>query len=116
LTVGLQARNEVGKPASFLLSREIHMAAKTEFGLPIRPFFYTLDQLADMFVVSLADLRRKHIYFADVSTGAKPRDRILAHNISPDGERADWRVVEEELKRWLRYMGFRVYDRSTVRV
>lgn len=89
--------------------------ARIELGLPGKPFLYTLDQIADLFGVALDRVKHEFIYFDNISTGMKPRDRMLARNISTT-DRADWRVAEEELKRWLKHMGFRVYDRSSVRV
>lgn len=86
-----------------------------DLGLPIRPFLYTLDQISDLIVVGLKPLRANYIFFDGVSTGTRGKDRMLAINIAAEGRNPDWRVAEEELKRWLRHKGFRVYDTSRLR-
>lgn len=89
--------------------------AKIELGLPPRPFLYTLDQIADLISLDLPNLKRSHVYFVDVTPGTKPPGKMLARNIG-ERDRPDWRVAEEELRRWLRHKGFRVYDRSQLRI
>lgn len=81
-------------------------------GLPPRPFLYTFDQIATMLAVTDAWLR-KQVHLEGRAPGARPRDKMVARNLSPEGE--DWRVAERELLRWLRVKGFRVYERSWVR-
>ena len=49
------------------------------------------------------------------SVGTKTREQMLARNIAPRDKTPDWRVAEMELVRWMRFRGFRFYDRSTVR-
>lgn len=90
--------------------------ARVEVGLPVRPFLFTLDQIADLLAIEMRTLRSRYIYFHGVSSGGRPKDRLQAINIAPQGENAEWRVSEQELKRWLRYMGFNIYDRASVRV
>jgi len=85
-------------------------------GLPIRPFLYTLDQIADLIDKKLRQLRLDDIYFDQVSSGPKPIGKMIARNIASPGDKPDWRVAEQEFKRWLRLKRFRVYDRSQLKI
>lgn len=87
-----------------------------ELGLPIRPFLYTLDQIADLIGKPLRQLRLDDIYFDDVTPGVKPTSKMLARNVAAPGDKPDWRVAEQEFKRWLRLKRFRIYDRSQLRI
>jgi hypothetical protein len=78
-------------------------------GLPLRPFLYTIDQIAQMVQVTI-DTVPKYLHFAGVSPGKCPEDKMLASNLGRPGEPADWRVADAELVRWLRLKGFKVYD------
>lgn len=86
-----------------------------KFGLPLRPFLYTLDQIADFLSVTERTLKVTYIYFDGIHTGRPPRSKIVAKNITPDTDKSTWRVHEHELVRWLRHVGFKVYDASVVR-
>lgn len=82
-----------------------------EIVLPIRPFFYTLDQLETLLNVSRPRLLTL-LFFRGVSPGPHPPDRLLTVDISNDYvEKPDWRVEENELTRWLRYRGYQVKER-----
>lgn len=88
--------------------------SRENMGLPIRPFLYTLDQIATLIAVELPALKRVYVYFQGRHVGPVPPDKMHAINIAPDGEKPDWRVAEKEFKRWLRNRGWRVYDRSSL--
>jgi hypothetical protein len=81
-------------------------------GLPIRPFLFTLDQVSTLVQVGEERLKRDYIHYDGRSIGVRPRDRMVAHNIAPEGVKPEWRVAERELIRWLKSRGFRVYDRG----
>lgn len=84
--------------------------------LPPRVFLYTLDQLCTILEVPDASLRKNHLYFEGRSIGRKPPDRMRAVNLVEDKDRRpDWRVADHELIRWLKYKGFRYYERGWVR-
>jgi hypothetical protein len=72
-------------------------------GLPYRPFFYTLDQVADIFQVS--DVSR-YLHYDMRSPGVRSLDKLLAVNIAPEGTQPEWRVEEQELLRWMHHKGF----------
>jgi hypothetical protein len=82
-------------------------------GLPPRVFLYSLDQIAAMIDVPITELVGRYVFFDGRSEGSPrqyPRS-FMARNISPEGEsRQDWRVAEKELIRWLRHIGFRIYE------
>ena len=84
-------------------------------GLPPRPFLYTIDQIATILNLTEFEVNKTYIYFERRSVGTKTREQMLARNIAPRDKTPDWRVAEMELVRWMRFRGFRFYDRSTVR-
>lgn len=85
------------------------------FGLPPKAFLYTLDQIAYMLSMTEQTLKRTYIYFDTVHVGKPPKDKLLARNIAPDDSKTpEWRVSEKEFTRWLKRIGFRVYDRGIV--
>lgn len=83
-------------------------------GMPTRVFLYTLDQLCVMIDVTEANLKKHHVYFEGRSIGSKSRDLMIARNIAPANEKPDWRVAEREFVRWLKFKGFRHYERGAV--
>lgn len=85
-----------------------------QFGLPLRVFLYTLDQIATMVQVDLHNLRTHYIHYEERSVSFRPHGKMSARNIASDGEKPEWRVAEKEFIRWLRYKGFKVYNRTGV--
>jgi len=85
-----------------------------QFGLPPKIFLYTLEQIAYMIEMDLETFKRTYIHYAERSVGARQHPLIEARNIAPDGEKPQWRVAENELIRWLRYKGFRIYHRGVM--
>lgn len=83
-------------------------------GLPARPFLYTLDQLATLLSIELQQFRARHIYYDGRSIGPQQKKEMMARNIAEPDEKPDWRVAERELKRWMKYRGFRFYERGWV--
>lgn len=85
---------------------------REEIGLPIRPFLFTLDQIATLIATSPSVVRSRYTFFEGRTVGKRQADRLLARNIANPGEDPDWRVAEAELIRWLRRKGFRFYERG----
>lgn len=83
-------------------------------GLPLRPFLYSLDQLSVLLDVDEVALRSTYIHYEGRSIGFASKDRLLARNIAPADSTPDWRVAERELIRWLKFKGFKHYERSSV--
>lgn len=85
-------------------------------GLPVRTFLYTLDQIAYMLSLSEDRVRNSGmVHYYGRSTGSKSPDRMMARNIaSSQTEPPDWRVAEQELIRWMKRKGFKIYNRSWV--
>lgn len=81
-------------------------------GLPVRPFLYTPDQIAGLIAVDTKAVKEKYLWYDGRSVGPRPKDKMTARNIAPEGERPQWRVAERELVRWLRVKGFRFYERT----
>ena len=78
--------------------------------LPVRPLFYTLDQIATLTALPVPTVRRA-LFYSGVSVGIPPRDQLHAQNLAPANEPEEWRVEEKELLRWLHYRGYAVLTR-----
>lgn len=83
-----------------------------QVGLPVRAFLFTIDQIATMLNVSEDQVKKKYLHYEGRALGARHPSKMLARNISPEGEKPEWRVAERELLRWMRARGFKVYDRG----
>lgn len=73
-------------------------------------FLYTLDQIATLLHLQIGELKSKYIYFDGRSTGEQLPSMMLAQDISPEGEKPEWRVQEAEFIRWMRHKKFRIYE------
>lgn len=89
------------------------MSEAPKFGLPIRPFLYTLDQLSVILDIPIKSLNQ-NIYFEGRSIGVRSRALMVARNIASDDSSPDWRVAERELIRWMRLKGFKYYERGWI--
>lgn len=85
-------------------------SGRQRVGLPPVVFLYTTDQIAGMLNISERALMEKYLYFMGRTSGMKQRHQMSAVNISPENERASWRVSAKELIRWLKRMGFKAYE------
>ena len=93
-----------GTAASTSLSAE-------KMDVPLRVFLWTVDQIAVMLNVRPNQMSA-YIYYEGRSTGSRSIHLMIARNISPPGEKAEWRIAENEMKRWLKVKGFRFYEAS----
>ncbi len=82
---------------------------KARIALPIRPFLYTLDQVAAMLSVREDTLREQYLYFEGRSTGTRV-GKMTARNIAPDTAPPDWRIAEHVFRNYLKSKGFTVYE------
>lgn len=85
-------------------------------GLPVRAFLFTVDQLSTMLSVGEDTVKKDYLFYEGRQPGARPKSKMLARNIAPEGSKPEWRVAERELVRWLKSRGFRVYDRGWLTV
>lgn len=83
-------------------------------GLPPRVFLFTVDQVAYMLNLSELYVKRNLLFYFGRSTGVQPKETLLVRNIAPAGKTPEWRCTEQELVRFLRRKGYRVYDRAWV--
>ena len=90
------------------------MVQREDFGLPARTFLYTLDQIAFMLSLSEQTLKTHYIHYYGRSVGPRPHDRMEAKDIAPNGEKPEWRVAEAEFIRYLKYKGFRIFERIII--
>jgi hypothetical protein len=90
-------------------------SAAEKVGLPVKPFLYTLDQIAFLISIEERTLKTSYLFYQDRSVGAPPKNKIRAVHIAPTGETPNWRVAEREFVRWLRYKGFRYQERGWIK-
>lgn len=78
------------------------LANAKKVGLPVRPFLFTLDQVAALLSLGQGELEDKYIHFWGRSEGRllANGDRIKAVNIAPSDQAPEWRVSEEDFIRW----------------
>ena len=88
-------------------------AENEKVGLPIRPFLYTLDQIAGVINVKLDTLAKNYVYYEGRSTGGRYSALLVARNIAPDDMTPEWRVSDREFIRWMRVKGFKYYERGS---
>jgi len=86
-----------------------------DVGLPIREFMYTIDQIAYLLDTSERYLKENLIHYDGRTVGAVGRDRMLAVNIAPEGKTPEWRVAERHLRRWMKFKGWKLYERGYVK-
>lgn len=83
---------------------------REEVGLPTPVFFYTLGQVADLLAVSLEQLKTEICHFRGMGGIDRP-DKLLVVDLTSRTEAQIWRVSEDELIRWCRNRGVRLYRR-----
>lgn len=83
-------------------------------GLPSRPFLYTIDQVAMLLAVSESYVKLEYAHWQGRSIGIPSQDRIVFRNIAPNGAAPEWRCSEREVIRFLKYKGYKYYERGFV--
>jgi hypothetical protein len=78
-------------------------------GLPARPFFYTLDQIAGLLSMDMQSLYRM-VFYEGRTLVIKQNFHLWAVNLAAPGDKPEWRVIEEELIRWMRYKHIEVTE------
>lgn len=86
-----------------------------EVGLPIREFFYTVDQIALLLELREQYVRERILFYEGRSVGAPRKDEMVAVNFAHEGDKPEWRIAERHLKRWMRFKGYKIYDRGYLR-
>lgn len=87
---------------------------REKIGLPPRPFLYTIDQLAVMLDVPDHEIHTRYIYHQGRDVGIKKPDVMGAVNIAQPKQKPEWRVTEREFLRWMKFKGFKYYERAIV--
>lgn len=85
-----------------------------KIGMPTRVFLFTMDQIGVMLDLEELELRKRYVYFEGRSIGSRRRDLMIARNIAPPDSKPEWRIAEREFVRWLKFKGFRHYERGAV--
>lgn len=86
--------------------------AAKRIGLPVKPFFYTTDQVAFLLSIEETYLKQVLLHYQGRSVGPCPRNKILAINMAPEGESPVWRINERNLVQYFRFKGLRYYERG----
>lgn len=85
---------------------------RDRIGLPPRIFLYTPDQIATLLSLTEKYVRDTLLFYDRREAGIRPKNRLRAINIAPEGETPQWRVTENELLRYLRLKGLKFYERG----
>lgn len=88
--------------------------AGQRIGLPVKPFLYTVDQVAYLLSVEESYLKTTLLFYEGRSVGVCPKDRIPARNIASAGEKPEWRISERALIRFMRFKGYKYHERGYV--
>ncbi len=83
-----------------------------KLGLPIKPFFYTPDQIAGLLEIKEQYLMNILLFYEGRSPGIRPKDKLLAVNLAPEGETPVWRIPERALVGYLQYKRVKYYTRG----
>lgn len=84
-----------------------------KIGIPVRPFLYTVDQLAVMLDLPKQELHENYFFYEGRSVGLRPKNKMVTRNIAPPDMHPEWRVLEKEFIRWMKVKGFRHYEISS---
>lgn len=72
-----------------------------EVEIPLRVFFYTVDQIAYMLDCSESYLRTDVLYYVGRSHGI-PAEKLRAINLAGPEDVPNWRVSEQDFIAWLK--------------
>lgn len=78
----------------------------------MRPFLFTVDQVADLVAVPLDEFEEGYVYFVGRSEGRYKLsgEYLRAFNIAPSDKTPAWRIQEDELVAWLVKKGYHFYQ------
>jgi hypothetical protein len=82
---------------------------RKKFNFPLRVWFFTVEEIAEMLAVDLDKVKREYVYYLGLTPGVAKKDLLKAANLSPLDATPEWRISEEEFARWLRVKGFTVH-------
>lgn len=86
-----------------------------EVRLPPRLFLYTMDQVAVILDVTTNQVKNNIAFFEGRSIGRSRKEEMRFRNIAAPDEKPDWRVSEHDLVRWLKFKGYKYYERGYIR-
>jgi hypothetical protein len=86
---------------------------RERLGLPVRPFLYTVDQVATILNITEVTLKRDgYLHFEGRTPGTSRMDELRVVNVASGvSDRPNWRIEERELVRWMKRKGFKYVDR-----
>lgn len=83
-------------------------------GIPFKSFLYTFEQVSDMLSIDLKTFQQKYVHYDNRTPGRKKVDTFLARDISPLGEKPEWRIADTEVLRWSKAKGFKIVERGWI--
>lgn len=105
----------MAKPDSLKRPTGARATSKPVVIAPIRPFLYTLDQIAAMLSIDERELMGVYLFLDGRSLFPKAKHHITARNIAPPDQPPRWRVAENELIRWMQVLGFEYVAPGSIR-
>lgn len=81
-------------------------------GLPVRVFYYTVEQVGAIIEMKTEDVMKKVLWFEGREVGHKPASALCAINLARGEQKPEWRIEERELIRWMRWKKIRRFDRN----
>lgn len=96
-------------------------SASERRGIPRRPIFWTLDQVADMLSLSEMQLVKSYVWFQGQEVGPYRKHYLRAVDLNRGLVHAErgrpavnWRIAENELVRWMTFHKLWLYDDPTL--
>ena len=77
-------------------------STRERYGLPPRPFLYTIDQIMDILAYASVGQVSKSVHFEGRSVGVAHKEKMIARNIAGPDDSPEWRVEEDEFIRFMR--------------
>ena len=92
-----------------------HEEDRRVINLPVRPFLYSMPQVAGILSITIHHLQMNIAYYDGRSIHRQTPHDMKFINIAKEDKRPVWRVAEQELIRWMKIKGFCVHDASWAR-
>lgn len=85
---------------------------KYDVDIPVREFFFTMDQIAYMLDLDEKLLREQYVQYPGREWGKGAGGRMRATNIAPPDVEPNWRVSQTDFIQWMRVKGIQFNEKS----
>jgi hypothetical protein len=85
---------------------------KYDVDIPVREFFFTMDQIAYMLDMDEKVLREEYVKYQGREWGPGSAGKMRATNIAPPSSEPNWRVSMTDFAQWMRTKGITYNERS----